>query len=92
MLVKQPNGLYCFYDGMYDIPIKWNITKEQYIHMALKKARKEALSGLEHAEDIKMVYDGFLPDDNMSEKQFDKFLKEIGSNETYENIHKYDWD
>jgi hypothetical protein len=43
-------------------------------------------------EDIKMVYDGFLPDDNMSEKQFDKFLKEIGSNETYENIHKYDWD
>lgn len=27
MLVKQPNGLYCFYDGMYDVPIKWNITK-----------------------------------------------------------------
>ena len=45
MLVKQPNGLYCFYDGMYDVPIKWNITKEQYIHMALKKARKEAKIG-----------------------------------------------
>lgn len=42
MLVKQPNGLYCFYDGMYDVPIKWNITKEQYIHMALKKARKRS--------------------------------------------------
>lgn len=32
----------------------------------------------------------FYPDDNMSEEQFDEFLKEIDSKETYENIHRFD--
>lgn len=59
MLVKQPNGLYCFYDGMYDVPIKWNITKEQYIHMALKKARKEALSSLNMLKILKWYMTDF---------------------------------
>lgn len=87
MLVKQPNGLYCLYDGIYNVPQKWNVTKEQYIRMVLKKARKGALIDLKYAQDIQIVYDRFTPDDNcmsddcMSEEQFDQFLKEIGSNE-----------
>ena len=92
MIVKQPNGLYCLYDVIDDVPTKWNITKKEYIRIVLNKARKEALENLIHAEnDIQVVYDNFVPDDDyMSKEQFDQFLKEIGSSETYESIHKYD--
>lgn len=36
------------------------------------------------------IYDEFNLDENMSEEQFNKFLKEIGSKETYESIHRFD--
>lgn len=90
MLVKQPNGLFCIYDEINDQPVSWNITKKQYIQNAIDKAKREALNDLNDSKDIKYVYDDFCPDDNMSEEQFDEFLKEIDSKETYENIHRFD--
>lgn len=88
MLVIQPNGLYCFCDEVDDTVTKWNITEKEYIRMVLKKARKNALNNLEHAEDIQIIYDNFIPDnDTMSKKEFNNFLKDIGSNETYDSIH-----
>lgn len=90
MLVRQPNGLFCIYDDVSDTPIKWNITKEHYVDMVIKKARKEIFDNLKYARNIKFVYDEFIPSDDMSEEKFDEFLKEIGSKETYENIHKFD--
>lgn len=88
MIVKQPNGLYCIFDDIDDQPIEWNITPQQYIDAMVKKAKKEALSHLKHSRNIKYVYKNFCPDENMSENLFDNFLKEVGSNETYESIHK----
>ena len=48
------------------------------------------MNELNDSQDIKYVYDGFYPDKNMSEEQFNVFLKEIGSKETYEDIHRFD--
>lgn len=88
MLIRQPNGLYCFYDEVDDTVTKWNITEKEYIRMVLKKARKNTLNNLEHAEDIQIIYDNFIPDnDTMSKEKFDSFLKVIGSKETYDSIH-----
>ena len=90
MLVKQPNGLFCIYNEINDQPVVWNITKKQYIQNAMDKAKREALNELNDSQDIKYVYDEFCPDKNMSEEQFNVFLKEIGSKETYEDIHRFD--
>lgn len=92
MLVVQPNGLYCLFDDFDDQPVKWNITQEQYIKEFVKLAKEEALENLKYSENIKYVYENFYPDENMSMGKFNEFLKAIGSNETYESIHKHKFD
>lgn len=90
MLVIQPNGLYCLFDDIDDQPVKWNITQEQYVNEFVKRAKEEALENLKYSENIKYVYENFYPNENMSMSKFNEFLKAIGSNETYESIHKFD--
>lgn len=90
-LAKQPNGLYCIFDDIDDQPKKWNITKEDYIGMCVENAKKSALQALENAEDFRRVYESFMEDDNMTENDFNKFLKEVGCNRKYEDLMGF-WD
>lgn len=90
-LAKQPNGLYCIFDDIDDQPKKWNITEEDYIGMCVKSAKKSALQALDNAEDFRRVYESFMEDDNMTEDDFNKFLKEVGCNRKYEDLMGF-WD
>ena len=85
-LAKQPNGLYCFFDDIDDQPKKWNITEEDYIKSCVENAKKNALETLENTEDFRRVYESFMEDDNMTEDNFDNFLKEVGCNRKYEDL------
>jgi hypothetical protein len=78
MLIKQPNGLYCIFDTIDNQPKKWNITREKYISKCIKNAVKNAKKELSDAEDIHIVCDNFMPNENMTEEDFNRFLKEIG--------------
>ena len=67
--------------------IKQNVTCEQCINcMYIEHGDMYC----DEKEDMPLVYDEFCPDKNMSEEQFNVFLKEIGSKETYEDIHRFD--
>jgi hypothetical protein len=78
MLIKQPNGLYCIFDTIDDQPKKWNITREEYISKCVKNAVKNAVKELSDAEYFRIACDYFMPDENMTVDDFNKFLKEIG--------------
>lgn len=63
---------------------KWNMSKEDYIKICIKNARKRAIQELKNAHEFKDVYDSFMQDENMTVEDFNKFLKEAGC--------KYDYD
>lgn len=85
-LAKQPNGLYCYFDDIDDQPKKWNITEDDYISICVESAKKSALDTLENAEEFREVYESFIADDNMTENDFNNFLKEVGCNRKYEDL------
>lgn len=85
-LAKQPNGLYCYFDDIDDQPKKWNITEEDYVKSCVENAKKEAIKTLKRAKDFRRVYESFIADDNMTEEDFDKFLKDVGCNRKYEDL------
>lgn len=85
-LAKQPNGLYCYFDDIDDQPKKWNITEDEYIKLCVESAKKEAIKTLKRAKDFRRVYKSFIADDNMTEEDFDKFLKDVGCNCKYEDL------
>ena len=90
-IAKQPNGLFCFFDDIDDQPKKWNISKEEYVDMCIKNAKKSALETLKNAEDFRRVYESFVADDKMTEDDFNNFLKETGCNRKYEDL-MHVWD
>lgn len=85
-IAKQPNGLYCFFDDIDDQPKKWNITKDEYIKICVESAKKNAIEMLENAKDFREVYDSFIEDDNMTEDDFNNFLKEVGCNRKLDDL------
>ncbi len=57
----------------------------------LKMQKKNAIEALNNAEDFREVYESFIEDDNMTESDFNKFLKEVGCNRKYEDLMGF-WD
>jgi hypothetical protein len=79
---KQPNGLYCRFSSVVDCPTDWNMTAEDYIEMCAEKAREEAREVLaKHLQPFDRVMDDFSIN-NMTEKQFNKFLRDVGYKKT----------
>ena len=81
-VAKQPNGLYCRFSTVVDCPTDWNMTAEDYIKLckqkAEQKAEQEAKDVLEnYLKPFEKVKDYFYPN-NMTEKEFDEFLKDVG--------------
>lgn len=77
-VAKQPNGLYCRFSTIVDCPTDWNMTAEDYIELCKRKAEQEAKDVLEnYLQPFEMVKDRFYPN-NMTEKEFDKFLQDVG--------------
>ncbi len=77
-VAKQPNGLYCRFSTVIDCPTDWNITAEYYIELCKQKAEKDARDVLEnYLQPFEKVKDYFYPN-NMTEKEFDKFLQDVG--------------
>lgn len=85
-IAKQPNGLYCIFDDIDDQPKKWNMSKEDYIKICIKNARKRAIQELKNAHEFKDVYDSFMQDENMTVEDFNKFLKEVGCKYDYDTL------
>lgn len=78
-VVKQPNGLYCRFSTVVDCPTNWNMTAEDYIELCKQKAEQEAKEVLEnYLQPFEKVKDYFCPN-NMTEKEFDEFLKDVGN-------------
>lgn len=90
-VAKQPNGLYCIFDDIDDQPKKWNLTSEEYIESCVKKAKENAINTLNKAHEFREVYESFMEDENMTENDFNNFLKEVGCNRKYEDLMGF-WD
>lgn len=90
-VAKQPNGLYCVFDDIDYHPKKWNLTREEYIKSCIKEAKQNAMEVLDDARDFRDVYESFMEDKNMTEDDFNKFLKEVGCNIKYEDLMGF-WD
>ena len=90
-VVKQPNGLYCIFDYIDAQPKKWNLTREEYIKSCIEKAKQNAIEVLDNAHDFRDVYESFMEDKNMTEDDFNKFLKKVGCNRKYEDLMGF-WD
>ena len=65
---------------------KWNMSKEDYIKICIKNARKTAIQELKNAHEFKDVYDSFMQDENMTVEDFNKFLKEVGCKYDYDTL------
>ena len=77
-IAKQPNGLYCRFSTIVDCPTDWNMTADDYIELCKRKAEKEARDVLEnYLQPFEKVKDYFYPN-NMTEKEFDEFLQDVG--------------
>ncbi len=81
-ICKQPNGLYCRFSTVVDCPTHWNMTEEDYIdyrkEAAVKEAERDAREVIErHLHDFEEVIKRFRIA-NMSQKEFDEVLKEMG--------------
>ena len=77
-VAKQPNGLYCRFSTVVDCSTNWNMTAEDYIELCKQKAEQEAKDVLEnYLQPFEKVKDYFCPN-NMTEKEFDEFLKDVG--------------
>ena len=78
-IAKQPNGLYCRFSTIVDCPTDWNMTEEDYIELCAEKAREEAKYTLEHyLRPFDWIYEYFMPN-NMTQEEFEKFLKETST-------------
>lgn len=86
-IVKQPNGLYCRFSTQMDCPAQWNMTEDDYINYRVELAKKDAKDTLEnYLQPFISVVNDFIPDNNMSKDDFDKFLKEVGCNKDYYDL------
>lgn len=75
---KQPNGLYCRFSSVVDCPTHWNMTREDYINMKMQEAKEEAEDVLDnHLKPFELVLESFR-NDNMTNKEFNKFKKDVG--------------
>ena len=79
-IAQQPNGLYCVFDDIDDQPKEWNLTRKEYIKSCIRKAENNAINTLKNVHDFREVYESFVEDENMTEDDFNKFLKEVGCN------------
>ncbi len=41
-IVKQPNGLYCKFSTMFDCPVRFNMTEDEYIESCVERAKKRS--------------------------------------------------
>lgn len=81
-IARQPNGLLCRFSSIVDCPTAWNMTENDYIAMCLERAEEEARDVLKnYIRDFQMVKDNFIPN-NMSEKEFEEFLKDCSDEDT----------
>ena len=62
------------------------MSKEDYIKICIKNARKTAIQELKNAHEFKDVYDSFMQDENMTVENFNKFLKEVGCKYDYDTL------
>lgn len=80
-IAKQPNGLYCRFSTIVDCPTDWNMTADDYIELCKQKAEEEARHILKNnLQPFEKVKEYFHPH-NMTEEEFDDFLKEVLNNE-----------
>lgn len=89
-IAKQPNGLYCRFSGVVDCPTDWNMTEEEYIEMCVQRAMEEAREKAKlvlayHVRPFDWVLSDFFPH-NMTNEEFDEFLKEVGYEKGEENV------
>lgn len=76
-VTRQPNGLLCRFSSIVDCPTHHNMTDEQYIEMCAERAREEAKDALEnHLKPFECVKEYFI-DNNMTQEEFEKILKEM---------------
>lgn len=78
-IARQPNGLLCRFSTVVDTVTHYNMTEAEYIDMCAEKAREEAREVLEsYIRPFDWVKDRFI-DNNMTQKEFNKLLKEMES-------------
>jgi hypothetical protein len=81
MFIKQPNGLYCRYSNISDMPEMWDMTKEDIKDYILLKKIKEAESEFNditknHIKSFDYMRDSFCPN-NITQERFDEICKEM---------------
>ena len=82
-IVKHPNGLYCKFSTMFDCPVRFNMTEEEYIESCVERAKREAIDVLEnHLKPFDMMIEKFQPI-NVTVEEFNKILKEMGYKKEY---------
>ena len=87
-IAKQPNGLYCRFSSITDCPSDWNMTREDYIQLCVNRAVDEANNVLDnHLYPFEKVIQDFFPN-NMSEKEFQKFLSDTNKERGDESVCK----
>ena len=83
-IAKQPNGLYCRFSTITDCPTHWNMTREDYIDMKMQEAKEEAEDVLDnYLKPFSLVVNNFI-DNNMTEDEFNQFLKDVGCKQDYD--------
>lgn len=86
MVAKQPNGLFCRFSSVADMPTHWNLTKEDYIEYCRIRGGDQ---GTEYAKNVLkhhlFPFETILEetkhgeDCNMSDQEFEQFLKDVNS-------------
>ena len=83
---KQPNGKYCRFSSIVDCPTDWNMDENDLRDLIISMYLEEAngrVDGIIHNggdQDFEKVVEYFIPM-NMTEEEFQKFLKDVGYEE-----------
>ena len=78
-IARQPNGLYCRFSTVVDTITHFDMTDEEYIEMCAEEAREKARETLKRGvKPFEWVIGNFRPN-NHTVKQFNEYLKEMGS-------------
>ena len=74
-VVKQPNGLYCRFSTIFNCPVRFNMTEDEYIESCVERAKREAIDVLEnHLKPFDTMLERFEPN-NVTVEEFNKILK-----------------
>lgn len=82
-VARQPNGLLCRFSSIVDCPTHYNMTDEEYIEVCAERAREDARDVLEnYLKPFEWIQEYFI-DNNMTQEEFEKALKEMEAPKEY---------